>query len=53
MPSTVVFGSAGWPSITPQNNQEDQNIPTGLTAQKRLWGHPSEKVIQRGGGGGH
>ena len=25
---------------------------TGLTAQKRLWGHPSEKLIQRGWGGG-
>ena len=23
-----------------------------LTTQKRLWGHPSEKLIQRGGGGG-
>ena len=32
-------------SLTPQNNQEHQSMPTSLTALKRLWGHPS------GGGG--
>jgi hypothetical protein len=37
-------------SLTPQKNCRDQRMPTGLTPQKRLWGHPSEKFIQRGGG---
>ena len=27
-------------------------MPTGLTPQKRLLSHPSEKLIRRGGGGG-
>jgi hypothetical protein len=39
-------------SLTPQNNQEHQSMPTSLTALKRLWGHPSEEFIQRGRGGG-
>ena len=40
--------------LTPQKNRRDQKMPTGLTSQKRLWGHPSEKFIHggRGGGGG-
>jgi hypothetical protein len=36
--------------LTPQKNRRDQKMPTGLTSQKRLWGHPSEKFIHRGMG---
>jgi hypothetical protein len=28
--------------LTPQKNRRDQRIPTDLTAQIRLWGHPSD-----------
>jgi hypothetical protein len=36
----------------PQKYRRDQRMPTDLTPQKRLWSHPSEKFIHRGGGGG-
>jgi hypothetical protein len=38
--------------LTPQKYRRDQRMPTGLTPQKRLLSHPSEKLIRRGGGGG-
>ena len=38
--------------LTPQKNRRDQKMPTGLTSQKRLWGHPKNSSIGGGGGGG-
>ena len=38
--------------LTPQKYRRDQRTPTGLTPQKQLWSHPSEKFIHRMGGGG-
>ena len=35
--------------LTPQKYRRDQRMPTGLTPQKRLLSHPSEKLIRRGG----
>jgi hypothetical protein len=34
--------------LTPHINPSDKRMPTGLTTQKRLWGHPSEKIIHTG-----
>ena len=39
-----------FPLYTPQKYRRDQRMPTGLTPQKRLLSHPSEKLIRRGGG---
>ena len=38
--------------LTPQKYCRDQMTPTGLTPQKRLWSHASEKFIHRVRGGG-
>ena len=35
--------------LTPQKYRRDQRMLTGLTPQKRLLSHPSEKLIRRGG----
>ena len=33
---------------TPQKYRREQRMPTGITPQKRLLSHPSEKHIRRG-----